>query len=768
MIRRLDVAFLGVGCFLITSCNPELKNENKYERPEWLAGKVYTQLLDQSDLSTFARCVELTGYDTIIDRSGTYTLFAPNNQAFDQWFASHPEYNSVESIPLESLEELVKYHIVQNPWSRNQLRSLDVYGWIDTLDISNDKPRGFKRQTLLLKDNRKLGVAWNENDEAVQIVDTLSTGWYRMQFTDSRKYSPLFFKEYFDIYDLQSEDFQFYFDRPLEGSDDIFFAGAKIIGEEIFAENGFVYNIDKVVDPLPNAYELLKGEPGGHSYETFLDLINRFPNFRYNEERTFDQPGAEEGFAVDSLFDLTFPELAFDILNEETTPPRGAFGLPSNVTIRFHHGIVAPTDQALEKFVEDYLAGSGKWGDLESSPRHIKRIITNTHLSTNPIYPTDFVNGFVNGENDRVMVDQGDIVAKQFGSNATFVGIDRAIIPRAFSSVTAPVYQLRGYSFAMFAIEQAGLLPALKRQGQDYMLFVENDLDCQDDSSLWYDYSTESFHLFQGSGLTSQRYNLNINEIRTLILNHVGISNPRGAARKEFIKNLAGNYLVVNNETGEVSGTAPTTDGYRGVPTQEFPEQISDNADNGVTYRIRDWFSFSASNLYLQISGNYPEFHSLLTRAGLSNNKEYRYMFISDNENYTVFVPSDSALADYRADTLAIDDLRDMLMLHFVQGQLIFTDGNASPGYYETARIDESSTEFSTVFSKIYISPGIDVISFPDRNGGEFLSVVESEATNTMAGLSLGDGTEVFPLVLINAVIHEADRVLDLDELDTN
>jgi len=514
---------------------------------------------------------------------------------------------------------------------------------------------------------------------------------------------------------------------------------------------------------------LLGTESGDQSYIKYLDLLNRFPDFTYNEEKTFEQPGAKEGLAVDSLFDLNYPELAFDILNEATTPPRGAFGLPRDVTIRYHHGVAAPTDAAFDQLISDYLAGEGKWGDLESAPLHIKRIIANTHLSTNPIYPTDFVQGFINGENDRVYVDQADVVQKKFGSNATFVGLSKAIVPRAFKSVTGPVYQQRGFSFSMFAIEQSGLLAALKRENEDYMLFVETDLDCQEDSSLWYDYSSESFSLYQGHGPSSQRYVLNVNELRTLILNHVGKRNPMGMARKEFIPNLAGNFLKVDNETGEVSGTAPTTIGYLGeIPVNEFPEQISENADNGVTFRIRNWFSFSSSNLFLQISGKFPLFHSLLRKAGLSIDGENRYSFLSDNENYTVFAPTDSALTAFGADTLPVPDLRKLLMLHFIQGGLIFTDGNASPGYYETARIDETSTEFSTVFSKIYINPGIDLISFPDQTGGEYLSVQESEKTNAMAGRSLGEGTEVFPVVVINAVFHEIDKVLVFDELDSN
>ena len=134
-----------------------------------------------------------------------------------------------------------------------------------------------------------------------------------------------------------------------------------------------------------------------------------------------------------------------------------------------------------------------------------------------------------------------------------------------------------------------------------------------------------------------------------------------------------------------------------------------------------------------------------------------------------MFVPSDSALNAIRADTLNQEDLQRLLLLHFVQGELIFTDGDKTPGYYETTRIDESSTEFTTIFSKIYLEPGYDVITIPDKSGAAYMTINESDgATNIMTGISLGEGTEVFPIVLINTVIHEIDGVLLYEDLDSN
>jgi uncharacterized surface protein with fasciclin (FAS1) repeats len=768
MRRARIFSLMALVFFLLVSCDPTMKKDDKYARPDWLAGKVYTQLLEQPDLSTFARCVELTGYDTIIDRSGSYTIFAPNNEAFTRWFQDNPKYNDVEDIPLPVLEEIVKYHIVQNPWSKDQLRSLDVYGWIDTLDLNNNKPRGFKRQTLLLTMNRKLGVA-PLNGPRVKIVDTLETNWYRIVSTDSRKYAPIFYKEYLDIYDLKGSDYEFYFDRPVEGPDDLYYAGGKIIGDEIFAENGFVYQIDQVVEPLPSAYQILENGIGGESYTEFLDLLNLFPQFQYNEEKTYDQPGADLGLQVDSLFDLSYPALAFDILNEKTTPPTGTYGLPSNVTIRYHHGVFAPTNEAFEQLVSDYFVGSTRWGTLENAPDNIKRIVANTHLSNASVYPTDFVSGFYNGEEDIVRFSEADIVEKKFASNSTFIGLGSAVVPRVFKSVAGPVYLFKGYSKPMYAIEQSGLLSALKRENENYLFYVENNTNTSEDSSLLLDPSSGRFSLWQTAVGSAREYNLGTNDLRALLMNHTAVGIPSGGPRKEFFRNLAGNYIIINNQTGEVKGTAETSVGYQGQERKpNYPTLISTESDNGDTYDVENWFSFSAPNLFQKISSSYPVFHSLLLQAGLANSFEYRYTFLSENENYTIFIPNDSVMSQFRADTLQKEELQELLKLHFVQGDLIFTDGKLPSGYFETSRYDEKSTEYTKIFSKISIQTGTDVIEIMDKSGGVYVEAEESNVTNIMTGKNTSEGQQVFPGYVINGVIHEIDRVLVFNELDTN
>jgi uncharacterized surface protein with fasciclin (FAS1) repeats len=758
-------------CLLVFfGCQKEI---DKYDPPTWLAGKLYTQIKTKPELSTFAELLHVSGYDTIIDVSGSYTVFAPSNDAFKKFFQESSKYKSVADIPKAEVTRLVKYHLVQNAWSKKQLRSLDYDGWIDTLSLTRNLPKGYKRETLLLGKNQKYGVAWskykrqNSTLKRTNIIDTTLTTWTRRVYTDSRKFSPIFYKEYFNIYDLSANtDYAFYFGRPFENITDLYYANARILGDEVFAENGFVYVVDRVVEPLQNGVEVLSDKTKSNSYSSYLNLVNLFSQMEYNETATNKQPGAEQGLKVDSLFNLTYPQLVFDINSEKTKPPKGVV-LNGTVTIRYHHGIVAPTNEALNQLVAQYLSGGNNWGSLEAAPENIKRIIANSSLSINPIYLTDVQKGFLNGEADIIKVDESSIVQKQYGSNCTFIGVNKPIIPRAFSSVTGPVYTRKNFSKVMFAIEKCGLLSALKRKEANYSFYVESDQNSSVDSSFIYEPLTERFTAMTLYPAIRQTTFSN-EDLRTLFLNHIGISQPKGIARKEFIKTLGGNYLTIDNQTKEIKGTAASTYGYRGVKeVKVIPRKISTNADNGSTYEIDNWLTFGSNDVFSTISVKFPKFHALIKKAGLTQDKLFKYSFMSDNQSYTIFAPSDSVLNVTNLDNLTQKELQNFVMMHFVQGDMIFTDGNKQDAYYETCRIDESSTAYVTNNSLFRIIPGIDKITIPSKNGSPAVVIKESEKSNILTAINLSTtGTEAFATVLNNCVIHEIKSVLKFENVD--
>jgi len=110
-------------------------------------------------------------------------------------------------------------------------------------------------------------------------------------------------------------------------------------------------------------------------------------------------------------------------------------------------------------------------------------------------------------------------------------------------------------------------------------------------------------------------------------------------------------------------------------------------------------------------------------------------------------------------------------MFHFVQGDMIFTDGKKPNSYYETTRIDEKSTSYTVIYTSVYIKPGIDIIDIPKKDGSNYVEIVEADkTTNLLTGVTrttTGTAQEVYPILYNNGVIHEIDKVLKVEELDT-
>jgi uncharacterized surface protein with fasciclin (FAS1) repeats len=551
--------------------------------------------------------------------------------------------------------------------------------------------------------------------------------------------------------------------------EEYFFVNAKLYDEDYFAENGFIYKIDRVVRPLRNVEKLLERDNEEYSYTDYLNTIYLFPSFRENLVETNKQEGASEGLEVQTLYDLDYNALLFDI-HEELT---GRDVINATNTIRYHYGMLAPTNSALQELIDNIITVKGgypHWPNWDNTPENIKRIIVNSHMSNSPVYLSDLTTGFVNGENDSIVVDPGSVIEKQYGSNATFYGLNKAIVPRAFSSVTGPIYLRPGFETFMQAVEYSNVLSAIKRKNASYALFAIEDNDLEIDSSIFinpHPSNPRNVKVTSYNRAEEKMVNRSKSEIMIQIFNQVGTRIPTGIPRKEFIPNLAGNFIVYNSESNPETG-GPTVGGgleskfgYRGDSVIYLtPDIIDEPTDNGVTYQVDGWFYFPTLNLYNLIKAKFPAFYQMMETAGFVEDLFGRFNFITEGESYTVFVPTDDAIYSFNYDTLAQQDLQELIKMHFVRGDLIFTDGNKPSREYETLQIDESSTEFNTIYSTLDIRPSIDVISLYDEDSNLIIEITENDSTtNQMAVLNTSADSDLDNYVT-NSVIHAIDTIL--------
>lgn len=584
------ILFLGTLFSLCTSCEDITESET-YKRPDWLPGKLYTTVTDQENLTWFAECLRLTGLDTILDVSGSWSVFAPTDEAMEQYLFEN-QYASISDIPLDELERITEFHVIQNPWTLEQLQSLSANGW-RTADDDNWYSYAYKRQTMFKNSVEKYWIKSKKKKEMIVMDSTISDG-YKKVFIQSRKYVPIFYDKYLDVNDLASEDYSFYFNRVYERGN-TYFAEARIIQNDILAENGFVHIIDRVVNPMLNAKELLEKDIPDESYKLFLELVYwYYPTFVPNMTATYNQPAVRHGGLIDTLWDVNYAELKFDLHKE-----RIGFHDPiTNETLVRHNGLFAPTDDAFKEFIDNILtvkSGFPHWPDSRSLPQDIVDIVVSQHFKSSPMYPSTNQYREIFREDARFRQNEEDIIRKEFGSNCTFIGLDTYIPDRVFTSVTGPVFLRPRYSIFRRAMLYSGVHDIIaKHQGELYF-FPIPDNALKSDSSLilsWIDKDKNTYNFKAFDRSVEKMRGLGRNIVRNWILNHVGTP-VSSSSDKETIRTLSGKYITWDHSNNTIRGAFPSTFGYRSKEIVTcFPAPLNEPADNGKVWSVNHWFNF--------------------------------------------------------------------------------------------------------------------------------------------------------------------------------
>lgn len=593
MNSRFAFIFLAFAITLsfLTGCE-KLSQQDIYQRPDWLPGKLYTTVSAQENLSMFADCIKLTGLDSILDVSGIWSVFAPTNAAMQQYLTEN-QYASISDIPLDELERITEFHIVQNPWSLEQLQTLGYDGWITDED-EEEKSYALKRQTILKNPVEKYWVKKNHRSEEMIVMDSLASDFYKRVFVQSRKYVPIFYDDYMDANGLTSDDFSFYFDRAYERGN-VYYAGAKVLHADIFAENGFVHVIDKVVDPMLNAKEILETENPGESYKLFLEMVYwYYPDFDANMPATYNQPSVRQGGLVDTLWDLSFSNPVFAIHQELI----GAKGPDFNETLIRHNGLVAPVDEAFREFVDGVLtANSGfpHWGDAQSLPDDVVEIIMDRHFDFSPMYPSNKFYKRIFRWNNGFRQKEEDIIRKNFGSNCTFIGLSSYNPDQVFTSVTGPVFCRPAYSVFRKALLYTGTYDDIAyHDGELYFFALSNGTMAQDSSLIinWIDRDADVYNFLRLNTRTEKLEVIGRNTLKNIILNQVGVQVPNGDPNKRSFQTLGGEYITWDLSKNTVWGDLPCRIWNTGEIVDCIPVPFGEPTDNGKAYSVKYWFSF--------------------------------------------------------------------------------------------------------------------------------------------------------------------------------
>jgi uncharacterized surface protein with fasciclin (FAS1) repeats len=647
---------------LLTSC--EKKFDEYYSVPDNLVGSVLDVLRKDGNYTQFIKAVEMVDYDDILGKTGNFTVFAPDDAAFKQFFFEK-HIDSLQQIPPEELKEIVMYHILFWSYSRFKLQ----YGLgVEDANV-NYNTANFRKQTQ----SRPL---------MTEEYDTLGNEY---TVYHDYKYIPVYFDEFFTDLNLDAtENYSFFY--PGSTYTGLNADRASVTEWDVAAQNGWIHRIDKVIVPPGNHEEILADHP---EFSTFRSLMGKKVGFNYNDQITREQANNKD-LIIDSVF-LKHYELFPDLIspNTENLEAKGQSELLT---------VFAPTNSALQNFFLEHTKGYKSLNEIAGFFMDWYLL----HYFGEAFWPsqlgkmtTEWAQPLTSSLQDG-NISTSDIEFRQMASNGPFYGLNRYLLPRIFETVVQPIFGDKNYEWfcELLVFYQIDLL--LNNENIDFTVFAPSN-----QAMTLAGYSARNG--LGGFGLYSSQNPLSpVSRKRAIDImkSHIvfGRIHESELQNNTYLKTIQNSYLGIKN--GGIYG------GGENIVTTMGSE--SESGLNGILIPVNRML-ISPSKSILDILSDqldYPEteeFIKLVQSAGLiiydENYKPEALMNLATGFSYTCFVPDNNAIKKAIADGIIPSDPEarsEFIRYHFV-ASAIFSDGKETGIKNTTRYSDATKTDFNTI-----------------------------------------------------------------------
>ncbi|MDR7370195.1 fasciclin domain-containing protein [Flavobacterium aquidurense] len=705
---------------LLTGCSKDVFDEY-YERPESLEPPIYQQLEAKGNFKNLTALIQKAKYKDILSKAGYWTMMAPNDDAFTQFFQKEG-ISDVTKIDSVTASKIVKYALVYNAFRLEQLSDYQsAIGW----EVDNS----FRRRTAFYDGFLNKTV----NGKPIVIVgsnrNNRGATTYYVNGDNNNKYLSYFEKEYFATKNLSTYDYNFFY--PNSNFTNANVLGGHIEEADIIAENGVIHEVSQVSVPLLNLDQYLESNP---NYSLFRSIVeNNLVTYNFNQDATTayrNYTGKSDQVFV-KVYDAT---LAFSPNNENYLKQSDNDGQMDAYTL------FVPDNNALQQFINTVLLKN--YASIDKLPKYIFQDLVNAHMVPNAVWPSK-VSSYNNALGEEIRFNFAtDVKDAKVASNGFFYGTNKIQESNLFYTVYTSAYLDPKFTLATRLFNDgSGFREIVSDISQKYTLFLPSD-----------------------AVLRSLGYDFNINRNEWMYTNPVnGAVATASIARSNLMRVLYNGIIPTpNGELNNLAGSGIIRSGDLDIPGEYIkwnnnkvfaagnitPATVIGFEDkrNGRTYYIDKLIQFSeeAHGLTLKklatANTNFSHFYNYLAQSTLYKIGDW-IEGVEIGTSYTFIVPSNAAISQAVKDgvlpgTVATgvpnfnpalqgdkDLVADFIRYHIIATKTVSDDG-LSEGLVETLRKD---TFGEKTFIQINSAPG--TLSFKD-SAGRTANFIKSSSNN--------------------------------------
>lgn len=683
--------------------------DDYYARPDGIGAPIYQQLQSRGNFSHLLALVDKAGYKDILSSAGWWTMFAPNNAAFDKYF-QEKGISGVDVISAADAAAIVKYSLVYNGYRKDQL---------STYQSGGDGMAGlaFKRKTAYYDGIQQAGDDVHTKVVATNRNVTSRSGVNASVYVDgdnNNKYLPYFTDLFLSTNSLSETDYQAFYPNSTFSGFNV--AGASVVTKDLAAENGMIHETDKVITPVMSLDQYLSNNPDYSEFKSLLDSLRYYTANAYQTHVNFVATGSTDSVYVKGYNGL----LAFSPNNENYQKP-GITTFFNTEAQKSSWTLIAPTNQAFLAYRKKILS---KYENsfFKTAPTSIVIDFLNSQMWAEPLWPSKFKIG-ENYQLEEATMELSDAVDKKMLSNGLFYGVSKVQEANVFRMAFGVPYldpkasiTLQAYIDPVTGIKAYTTQPGVKQT----LLIMPNDVlaaagwrfnesSATGGATAW-GYKAPSASSYSHTAFYKDNI-LRMMRTGVLITPEMAQASFAGTG---IIETQSGDYVKYNNGKIQTSGTVDSgTDLNVSGPI---------HTENGEVYYVDGMLSYTEENVgqHLEdLATKYPQsygsFFWLVKNSTKTiynaSTKAISGVNTGIDNKYTILVPDNAAIVQAVKDgmlpgnvttgaliTAAPSDaqaevIRRFILYHIINGESIVTDGRKADNYltlYQTEAGDNT------------------------------------------------------------------------------
>ena len=677
-------------------------------QPSWLGNSIYERLEEDGNYTTMLRLIDDLGQHEVLSHTGSKTLFAANDDAFQQWF-SHNGWgvSRYEQLSVSQKKLLLNNSMVNNAYLIELL--------------SNGRPQGEDSHPAEGRTMRRETATSVYDSVQIMKPDQMPSTPVWARFKNNGRSIPVlkdatsapmihFLPSYMKINKITSTDLDVLTNHQASDINEAWVNGKKVIERDITCKNGYIQKVDGVIESSPNMAEIVHQHP---AMSRWAKMMDRFCAPYYTAEGTREYNRLYNN--QDSVYILRYFS-DYSAGGANTTTPSGE---AVNAKLKFDPGwnqyvstsgdanmnydagaMFVPTNQALEAWWQN----EGKdlqteYGEIDSIPEATMAKLINVNMRDvfSEAIPTKF-DKVLNDAKVEMGIRIEDVDSCFMGCNGVVYMVNRVYTPAEFASVAYPALaHPTVMNIIYWAIDQLNFLPYLLSMDSQYSLILPTN-----NAMLWYidpySYGNERDGMEAPTAVAFAYDETKALEQRVRAFRYDCVIDANGnisideSTRKEettrsvvndFLKRLMDQLIIVGDVedghefykskggtpirvTRDANGRLAFAGGWQMNHNKVLPVNPEDIyvKTNGKSYVINDQMPLTTEKsvfLTLDERDEFSKFLELLDNDGADllattvtkNNyeagmqkKSSKNLKLLDNYNYTIYAPTNSAIQE--------------------------------------------------------------------------------------------------------------------------